>query len=68
MTKWEETKASWGKLRQIYSGLDGADRILFWVHFLVAPALMGWAFCYTFGLPGLVFMIGALLWIASDHG
>lgn len=61
-----ETGRSFGKLRDGYKNLDGADKILFWVHIVVAPILMVGAAAYALGLgPAVVFTFGLTLWLAS---
>ena len=60
MTQWETVKEN-------YRRLDEADKILFWVHYAVAPALMITAAAVAFGwTPTLLFCIGGLLWKASE--
>lgn len=57
---------SFKRLKTLYSGLEGDDKILFWVHFTVAPAFMIGSVAYICGWgPTIVFGLGFLLWQGS---
>jgi hypothetical protein len=60
-----ETNHSFEDFKVSYRKMDGADKILFWVHFTVAPALMLGAIIYVFGWSAIVLAFGWLLWLGS---
>jgi hypothetical protein len=56
---------SFRQIRAGYRKLDGADKILFWVHFAVAPALMIGATFSIFGWAAICFWSGLFLFLGS---
>lgn len=62
----EETKAAYARMREYYGKLDEPDQALFWVHFVVAPALIFIGTVMAFGWAAIVFWAGVLFWIGSN--
>jgi uncharacterized membrane protein len=61
-----ETSEKYARTRDNYRLLDDADKILFWIHFALAPFAMVASTVLAFGWPAVTFWIGAFLWKGSD--
>lgn len=61
------TEDSLKTIREGYRSLSADNKIMFWIHFAVAPSMMVGAAIYVVGWgPVAVFAIGFALWKGSE--
>jgi hypothetical protein len=62
-----DARDNFERLKKNYRSLDGADRSLFWVHFVVAPVIILTGLIAAFGwAPVTLVVIGFLMWVGSE--
>lgn len=66
MSGFEETHAGWEKTKKAYAMMSGPDKIQFWVHVAIAPALIAAAVIWAFGFgPAILLALGLLLFLGT---